>query len=95
MGRRRDRQHTPSVMVKSYHTERIEQSHSGIRSYVSHDREIWKLQHEVDRLRRKFRCRERDRRSPSSPSSEGSRRSRDRSYRYRSRTPYSNVKARQ
>ena len=35
--RKRDRQHTPSVMVESYHTNRTEQSHSRIRSYVSHD----------------------------------------------------------
>ena len=34
----------PSVMVESYHIERTEQSHSRIRSHVSHDLETWKLQ---------------------------------------------------
>ena len=84
--RRRDRQHTPSVMVESYHTECTERSHLGTRSHVSHVQETRKLQQEVDRLRRKLRRMEHDRRSPSSPSSEGSRGSTNRSYRHRSRT---------
>ena len=84
--RRRDRQHTPNVMVESYHTKRIEWSHSRTRSHVSHDQETRKLQQEIDCLHRKLRRRERDRRSPSSPPSDGSRGSRDCSYRCRSRT---------
>ena len=34
---RRDKYHTPSVMVESYHIEHIERSHSRTRSYISHD----------------------------------------------------------
>nr|POE99293.1 hypothetical protein CFP56_48085 [Quercus suber] len=44
------------------------------------------LQREVDRLRRKLRRREHDRRSPSSPPSEDSRESWDQSYRRRFKT---------
>ena len=78
--RRRDKHHTPSVMVESYHTERTERSHSRIGSHVSHDQEMRKLQLEVDRMRRKLRRRESDRRNPSPPSSDGLGESRDRSY---------------
>ena len=53
--RKRDRQHTPSVMVESYHTNRTERSHSRIRSYVSHDDEAHKLQLEIDRLHKRLR----------------------------------------
>ena len=84
---RKDRQHTPSIMVESYHTERTERSH--LRSHVSHDQETQKLQKEINRLRKKLRCRECDRRSPPSSPSDGSEGSRDRSYRHRSRTPSS------
>ena len=42
--RRRDRHHTPSVVVESYHTERTGQSHSRSRSHAFHDLEMWKLQ---------------------------------------------------
>ena len=76
-------------MVESYHTKHTERSHSRTRSYVSHDQETRKLQQEIDRLRRKLRHREHDRRSPSFPPSDGSRGSRDLSYRRRSRTPSS------
>ena len=38
---KRDRQHTPNVVVKSYHTE---WSHSKSRSHASHDLETRKLQ---------------------------------------------------
>ena len=55
-------------------------------SQVSHDQEIRKLQLEIDHLRRRLRCRERDRRSPPSPPSDGFRGSRDCSYHRRSRT---------
>ena len=41
--RRRDRQHTPSVVVESYHTEHTERSRSKSRSHVSHDQETLKL----------------------------------------------------
>ena len=41
--RRRDRQHTPSIMVESYHTERTKQSHSRTRSHVLHDQKTQKL----------------------------------------------------
>jgi len=87
--RRRDRQHTPSIMVESYHTKRTKRSHSRTRSHVSHDQETRKLQQEIDRLHKKLRHRERDRRNPSSLPSDGSRGSKDRSYRHRSRTPSS------
>ena len=86
---RKERHHTPSVMVESYHTERTERSHSRIGSHVSHDQETWKLQLEVDHLRKKLRRRERDRRDPSPPLSDGSGESKDCSYRHRSRTPSS------
>ena len=76
-------------MVESYHIERTKRSHSRTRSHVSYDQETWKLQQEIDRLRRKLRRRERDRRNPSSPPSDGSKGSKDRSYRHRSRTPSS------
>nr|POE80994.1 hypothetical protein CFP56_44881 [Quercus suber] len=56
-------------MVESYHTERTEQSHSRPKSQVSHDQETRKLQREIDRLHRRLKHRERDRRSPSSPPS--------------------------
>ncbi|XP_075650056.1 uncharacterized protein LOC142620585 [Castanea sativa] len=84
---RRGRNHTPSVVVESYHTKRTERSHSRSGSQFSHDHETRKLQREIDHLRRKLRRRERDRRSPSPPSSDGSRGIRDHSYRHRSRTP--------
>ena len=84
--RMRDMQHTPSVMVEPYHTECTEWSHSRIRSYVSHDQETQKLQQEVERLHKRLRRRERDRRSPSSLPSDRSRESKNRSYRHRSRT---------
>ena len=87
--RKRDKQRTPSVMVESYHIDRTERSHSRTRSHVSHDQETWKLQQEIDHLRRKLRCRERDRRSPSPSLSDGSRGSRDCLYHHRSRTPSS------
>ena len=85
--RKRDRQHTPSVMVEYNHTKRTKRSHTKSRSHVSHDQETLKLQREVDHLGRKLRCRRHDKRSPSSPSSKGSGGSRDRSYRCRSKTP--------
>ena len=44
------------------------------------------MQLEIDHLRRKLQRKERDRRSPLSLSSDGSRESKDRSYRPRSRT---------
>ena len=47
------------------------------------------MQLEIDRLCSKVKRRERDRRSLSSPPSDGSRGSRDRSFRRRSRTPSS------
>ena len=84
--RMRDRHYTPSVMVESYHTKRIERSHSRTRSHVSQHQETRKLQLEIDNLHRKLQRKECDRRSPSSPSSDGSRESKDRSYRHRSRT---------
>ena len=74
-------------MVESHHTERTERNRSKSRSHVSHDQETLKLQQEVDRLRRKLRHKSCDKRSPSSPSSEGSRGSCDRSYWPKSRTP--------
>ena len=43
-------QHTPSVMVESYHTEHTKQSHSNTKSHASHDQETWKLQQEINRL---------------------------------------------
>ena len=54
-----------------------------------HDQETRKLQLENDHLRKSLKCRERNRRSPSSLPSDGSRGSRDRSYHRRSRTPSS------
>ena len=87
--RRRDRHHAPSVMVESYHTEHTERSHLRTRSHILHDQETRKLQLEIDHLRRKLRRKEHDRRSSSPPSSDGSGGSRDRSYRYRLRTPSS------
>ena len=55
--RRRDREyhHTPSVMIKSYHTERTERSHLRIGSHVSHEQETQKLKLEIDHLRKKLR----------------------------------------
>ena len=85
----RDRHHTPSVMVESYHTERTEMSHSRTKSHVSRDQETLKLQLEIDQLLRKLRRKEQDRRSLSSPSSDGSGESRDRSCRHRSSIPSS------
>nr|POE50623.1 hypothetical protein CFP56_00082 [Quercus suber] len=76
-------------MEESYHTKRTERSHSRTKSHVSNDQETRKLQQEIDRLHRKLRRREHDRRSPSSPPSDGSKRSKDHSYRRRSRTPSS------
>ena len=86
---RRDRYHTPSVMVKSYHIERTERTHSRIGSHVPHNQETRKLQLEVDCLHRKLQRREHDRRDPSSLSSDGLAESRDHSYCHRSRTPSS------
>ena len=37
--RRRDKQHTPSVVVESYHTKHTKRSHSKTRSHASHDQE--------------------------------------------------------
>ena len=66
---------------------RTERSHSNIRSHASHYQETQKLQREIDRLRSKLRRRERGKRSPSPPLSDGSKGSRDRLYCHRSRTP--------
>ena len=52
--RKRYRHHTSSVMLKSYHTEHTERSHSRTRSHISHDQETQKLQLEIDRLRSKL-----------------------------------------
>ena len=52
--RRRDKHHTSSVMVESYHTEHIERSHSRTRSHISHDQETQKLQLEIGCLRSKL-----------------------------------------
>jgi len=41
---KRDRQHIPSVVVESYHTEHVEQSHSNTRSHALHDQETQKMQ---------------------------------------------------
>ena len=41
--RRRDGQHTPSIMMESYHTECTKRNHSMFRSYTSHDLEKQKL----------------------------------------------------
>ena len=85
--RRRDRHHTSSVMVEFYHIEHIERSPSRTRSHVLHDQEARKLQLEIDLLRRRLWLNKHDMRSSSTPSSGGLMGSRDRSYRYRSRTP--------
>ena len=53
--RRRDRHHTPNVMVESYHTKRIERSHSRIGNHVSHEQVTWTLQLEIDHLGKKLR----------------------------------------
>ena len=89
MARRRDRHHTLSVMVESYHTECTERSHFRTGSHVSHNQETRKLLLKVDRLCKKLRRKERGRRDSSPPSIDGSGESRDHSYRYRSRTPSS------
>nr|POE85898.1 hypothetical protein CFP56_18245 [Quercus suber] len=86
---RRDRQHTPSVVVESYHTERTKQNHSKSRSHASHDLETRKLQQEIDCLRNKLRRREHKGKSPSPPPIDGSRGSRDTSYHHQLRTPSS------
>ena len=86
--RRRDREYnpTPSVMVETKHTERIERSHSRTRSRVSHEYETQNLKLEIDHLLKKLRRRERNRRNSTPPLSEGLGENRDRSYRCRSRT---------
>ena len=65
--RRKDRHHTLSVMVESYHTEHTERSHSRTRSHVLHDEEARKLQLKIDRLRRRLRRKKSDKRSSSPP----------------------------
>ena len=87
--RRRDRQHTPSVMVESHHTKCTQWSHSKSRSHAFLDLETRKLQQEIDRLNNKLRRKGRKRISPSSPPSDGFRGSRDSSYCRRSKTPSS------
>ena len=87
MARRRDRHHTLSVMVESYHTECTERSHFRTGSHVSHNQETRKLLLKVDRLRKKLRRKERGRRDSSPPSIDGLGESRDHSYRHRLRTP--------
>ena len=52
--RNRERQHTPSIMLESYHTEHTQRSHSRTRSHISHDQETQKLQLEIDHLCRKL-----------------------------------------
>ena len=84
--RLRGRQHSPSIVVESYHTE---WSNSKSRSHASHDLETRKLQREIDRLFSMLRHRERKRRSLSLLPSDGLRGSRDSSYRRRSGTPSS------
>ena len=78
MEHRQDRQHTPNVVVESHHTEHTGRSRSRSKSHTSYDLETLRLQREVDRLCRKLRSRKHDRGSPSPPSSEGSKGSRDR-----------------
>ena len=73
-------------MIKSYHTECTERSHLRIGSHVSHEQETQKLKLEIDYLRKKLRRRERDRMNSSTPSSDGLVKSKDRSYRHRSKT---------
>ena len=74
---RKDKHHAPNVMVESYHTEHTERSHSRTRSHILHDQETRKLQLKINRFCRKLRRKERDRRSYSSPSSDGLGGSRD------------------
>ena len=69
---RRDRQRTPSVMVESYDIERIERSPSRTRNHVSHDQETQKLQLEIDHLCKELWRKERNKKSSSPPSSDGS-----------------------
>ena len=52
--RKRYSHHTSSVMLKSYHTEHTERSHSRTRSHISHDQETQKLQLEIGCLRSKL-----------------------------------------
>ena len=52
--RRRDRHHTPNVMVESYHTKRIERSYSRTGNHVSHEQETRTLQLEIDHLGKKL-----------------------------------------
>ena len=87
--RRRDGQHTPSIMMESYHTECTERNHSMFRSHTSHDLEKQKLQQEIDRLCSKLRHREHKRRNPPPSPSDGSRGSKDNSYHWKSGTPFS------
>ena len=87
--RRRDREYnpTPSVRGETQLTERIERSHSRTGSHVLHEQETWNLRLEIDHLHKKLHRREHDRRNSTPLSSEGSEEKRDRSYRWRSKTP--------
>ena len=49
-----DREESIGSQKESYHTDHTERSHSRTRSHVSHDRETWKLQLEIDHLRKKL-----------------------------------------
>nr|POE49714.1 hypothetical protein CFP56_31166 [Quercus suber] len=82
----RNRQHAPSAMVGSHHTKYVEHNHPKPKNRASPEQDMLPLQREVDRLRRKLRRKEHDRRSLSSPPSEDSRESWDQSYRRRFKT---------
>ena len=87
--RRRDRQHnpTPSIRLETQYTEHMARSHLRTGSHVSHKQGTWNLRLDIDHLRKKLRQREHVRVDPTPPSSEGSDKDRDRTYRHRSMTP--------
>ena len=88
---RRDKENnpTPSVRVEIQHIEHTRRSYSKLGSQVLHEQETRNLRLEIYHLHKKLRRREHSRRNLTPPSRERSEERKDRSYRWKSRTPTS------
>lgn len=72
MRRQGDRMRTPSMVVESYHSDREVGSPSYTENRVSRDKEVRKMQLEINHLRRKLKRKRSDRRISPSFSSDDS-----------------------
>ncbi|XP_075663412.1 uncharacterized protein LOC142633002 [Castanea sativa] len=72
MQHKNGRQHTPSVVVELYHSDRASGRRLDTEGQVSRDDELQQMQLEIDYLHKRLKWRKRDSRSPSYSSSDSS-----------------------